>query len=74
MAKMNIMDHTGHTAMEFDAKTKDGVSEAMERFNELVKEHKYTAAARVGDGQFKIIRSFDPTATEIILHPQLQGG
>lgn len=76
MSKLQIMDHSGHTTVEFDNATKNGVTEAMARFNELVKEKKYTAGAKVagGDGQFRVVRDFDPTAEEIVLMPPLQGG
>lgn len=76
MGKLQVMDHTGHTTIEFDAQTKDGVSEAMERFNELVGQKKYTAGERIpgSDGKFKLTRSFNPDAEEIIMMPPLQGG
>lgn len=80
MSKLQIMDHSGHTTMEFDAKTEAGadhpaVKEAMEKFNELIG-RKYTAGKRVpgGDGKFELVRKFDPLAEEIIMMPPLQGG
>lgn len=75
MSKLQVMDHSGHTTLEFDSATKNGVSEAMERFNELI-EKKYTAGKRIAgsDGKFHLIRQFDPAAEEIIMMPPLQGG
>ena len=76
MSKLQIMDHSGHTTMEFDAETKAGVSEAMKTFDDLVKNKKYTAGAKVSgsDGKFQLIREFDESAEEIIMMPPLQGG
>lgn len=72
MSKLNIMDHTGHTAIDF--KPGDH-AEAMAKFNELLKSG-HTAAKKVagGDGQFEVVRAFDPDAEEIIMKPRLVGG
>ena len=76
MSKLQIMDHSGHTTIEFDEATKVGVSKAMKTFYSLVNDKKYTAGVRVkgGDGAFRVTRKFEPDAEEIIMMPPLQGG
>ena len=69
-----VMDHTGDTKTEFDSKSELSVKAAMAQFDELVKEHGYTAAKRTGQGTSEIIKAFDPTAEETIFIPRLQGG
>lgn len=74
MGKLQVLDFSGHTTLEFDQETKAGVAEAMAKFEELVKGKKFTAAEKVGDGKFVLARNFNPLAEEIILQPPLQGG
>lgn len=74
MAKLTILDHTGHSEMKFDAATKSGISEAMQKFEQLVGGSGHTAAGLYADGRKEIIRNFDPNAQEIILMPRLKGG
>jgi len=72
--KFFIMDHTGHTTLEFK---KDELAEAMEKFNDLVKKQKNVAAVRTGpagSGTAELVRDFPPDADEILFHRQLVGG
>jgi hypothetical protein len=69
--KLNIMDQTGHSVIEFD---KTETSKAMEKFNELVKTQKHRAAVKQPDGSHKLVKDFDPNAEEMIFFPQLKGG
>jgi hypothetical protein len=74
MAKQYIMNHTGDTEHDYMLDDKSAVAEAMERFNQLVSEG-YTAATRSAPGESpKVTRTFDPTATETLFFPRLQGG
>jgi hypothetical protein len=68
-----VMDRSGDTQTTF-AIDKDGTSKAMERFNQLVNEHRHMAYARADDGSTRLLREFDPNASEIIFHPQRMGG
>jgi hypothetical protein len=68
------MDHTGHSVEEFDTITKDGLSEAMARFEMLVKEHKNTPAKLGADGNHTVNRTFDPSAEEYLFVTPLKGG
>ena len=69
--KLQILDHTGHTTVEFD---EANVAEAMAKFQALVKEAGYTAAVKTGDGTHRVVREFDPTAEETLIIPRLKGG
>lgn len=68
-----VMDNSGDTRTEFDVKDAAAISAAEERFKELTGSG-FTAAVRTGPGEQKLIRAFDPTAPEILFHPQLVGG
>jgi len=68
-----VMDHTGDTRHEFSTDDKAAVALAEERFKELTGSG-FTAAERTGPGESKIVRSFDPTATETLFLPRLVGG
>jgi hypothetical protein len=70
MSMLQIMDHTGHTTIDF---SKADNSEAMQKFNELIGKG-FTAAEKIGDGKFNVVRKFSPDADEIIMIPRLQGG
>jgi hypothetical protein len=73
MARQIVMDHTGDTRYEFDAKDRRALAEAERRFMELTGSG-FTAATRVGPGKSEVVRSFDPTAEETIFIPRLKGG
>lgn len=75
MAKHEIMDHTGHSTIEFDkAKTAD-LDAAMKRFEELVGEKKMLAVTREpGDPHYTVAKTFRETKTETLFRPQMAGG
>jgi hypothetical protein len=68
-----VMDRTGDTRHTFDAGDRGAVVEAENRFMELTGAG-FTAAARTGPGEQRIIRSFSPAVKEILFHPRLVGG
>lgn len=74
MAKHLIMDHTGHTTIDFDSADKVSLDEAEKRFRELT--GKGFRAARIDEtgkpGQ--LIKAFDPTVEQTLFIPALQGG
>jgi hypothetical protein len=73
--KFHVMDSKGHSTLEFDKTDPASVKEAMEKFEELVGEQKHTAAVRnAGEADYKLTRSFDPTADETVFVPAMQGG
>jgi hypothetical protein len=73
MSVQIVMDHTGDTRHEFDVADKEAVALAETRFKELTGLG-FTAAERTGPGTSKLVRTFDPTATETVFMPRLVGG
>lgn len=73
MATQIVMDHTGDTRHEFDAKDKAAIAAAEVRFKELTGLG-FTAGKRVAGGKTELLRKFDATAEEVIFFPRLQGG
>lgn len=68
-----VMDHTGDTRHTFDPADAAAVSAAEERFRQLTGMG-FTAAERTGDGESKVVRSFNPEAPETLFFPRLKGG
>jgi len=73
MHKQLVMDHTGESRHEFDPTDAAQVAEAEERFKALTGLG-FTAAEKIGDGQSKLLRSFDPNAEETVFIPRIVGG
>lgn len=74
MSKLEIMDHTGHTTVNFD--TADGVAlkVASDKFAELVGGRGFLAYAPDGNGGGRTLKAFDPSVDTIVLRPPLIGG
>ena len=70
MATQIVMDRTGDTRHNFDAKNAD---KAEERFTELTGAG-FTAAVRTASGEAVVKRTFDPNAEETLFFPRLVGG
>lgn len=68
-----VMDHTGDTRHVFDANDVEALAKAEERFKALVGQG-FTPAVRDPAGEVRIVRSFDPTAQEMLFYPRLVGG
>jgi hypothetical protein len=73
MATQIVMDRSGDTRHNFDAKNADALLKAEERFRELTGAG-FTAAVRTASGEAVVKRSFDPNAEETLFFPQLVGG
>jgi len=73
MATLIVMDHTGDTQHNFDAKNAASVLKAEERFRELTGAG-FTAAVRTASGEAVVKRTFDPNAEETLFFPRLVGG
>jgi hypothetical protein len=71
--KFLIPDATGHTTLTF-SKSKAGIKEAMEKFNELVKGEKKVAYTRNAAGKTAHVRQMDPSADETVFFNPLAGG
>jgi hypothetical protein len=72
--KFHVMDHSGHSTLEFDAAMADQVKAGEEKFNELTKGLGFTAYERTGPGEGKIVKAFDPNRQETLFRPRLVGG
>jgi hypothetical protein len=73
MATQIVMDRTGDTRYNFDAKNADGLLEAEERFRELTGAG-FTAAVRTSSGEAVVKHTFDPNAEETLFFTRLVGG
>ena len=73
MATQIVMDRSGDTRHNFDAKNADAVLKAEERFMELTSAG-FTAAVRTASGEAVVKRMFDPIAEETLFFPRLFGG
>ena len=73
MATQIVMDHTGDTRHNFDAKNAEALLKAEERFKELTGLG-FTAALRTASGEAAVAWEFDPTAEETLFFPRLVGG
>lgn len=74
---MRCLDRSGDTETKWKPDDKASVAAAMARFNELIKQghvaYRMEKNAK-GESEGKVIKSFDKTAEEIIVHPQMHGG
>jgi hypothetical protein len=74
MATHKVMDHTGHSVIEFDKNNTVELSEAMARFTALTGNGHTAATRKAGDPDYTVTKTFDPTADETLFVPALQGG
>jgi hypothetical protein len=74
MSLQIMMDRTGDTRYEFDASDPIARARAETRFRELTGEG-FVAVALNGDGKpGNVIKTFDPTAEQVLFIPRLPGG
>jgi hypothetical protein len=71
---MRVLDHTGDTAVMFDARDESTLDAARELFDQLAAEGKLAFARGLGEREGVRIQEFDPHAEEIIWVRPLQGG
>ena len=74
MAKHHILDSTGHSTIEFDGANKAQLVEAMGRFTALIAGGHTAAVRKADEADYKVTKTFDPTADETLFIPQLIGG
>ena len=75
MAKHFVMDHSGHSTIEFDASNTVDLDAAMARFEALTKYRSCAAATRkAGETDYKVVKKFEDTQDETLFVPQLKGG
>jgi hypothetical protein len=73
MATQIVMNRTGDTQHNFEAKNADALLKAEERFRALTGAG-FTAAVRTSSGQPVVKPTFDPNAEETLFFPRLVGG
>jgi len=73
MATQIVMDHSGDSRHFFDQTDPEGLAKAERRFRELTGQG-FTAATRTAAGDLKVVRTFDPSADEMLFYPRLVGG
>ena len=69
--KFNVMDHTGHTTLEFTAEQK---AEANATFDRLLAEGKIAGTRKVSQTDYQKVKSFDQLEDETTFTPARQGG
>jgi hypothetical protein len=70
--RLRILDRTGDTEIAFDPTDTDAVAEAERRFDDLMR--RSFVAFDVSTQPGRIITTFDPKATEVIVSPRFAGG
>jgi hypothetical protein len=73
MATQIVMDHSGDSRHQFDPNDSEAVAKAEERFRAL-NAAGFIAAERTSAGETRRVKSFDPTAEEVLFFPRLVGG
>ena len=77
MGKLRVLDASGDTVVDWEVGDCKAVREAEAMFQRLLTEERRMAFARPADGKAQdatLIRSFDPTADEILVVRPIQGG
>lgn len=74
MSVQIVMDHTGDTRHEFDARDAKALARAEERFRELTGKGFRAVALGKDGGAGQLMKTFDPNVEETLFIPQLQGG
>ena len=70
---IRVLDGTGDSVTEFDPAVGTEVNFAKDLFDKL-KGQNYLAYKTDGPSNAEVIKSFDPTASETIMHKPLVGG
>lgn len=76
MGTMRILDHTGDTMVAWSLDDPASLTEAAARFDQLLAERKipFARAAGAPAAEAERVRTFDPTAEEIVWVRPVAGG
>ena len=74
MRKHYLMDHTGHSTVEFDETSKTDLATALERFNQLTSTGHAAATRKAGERDYKVVKDFKDTQDETLFVPAMKGG
>jgi len=69
--KFQVMDHTGHSTLEFSEAQR---ADAQEKFTTLLAEGKIAGTRKTGERDYQNIKQFDDVRDETIFTPHRQGG
>lgn len=69
-----VMSRKGDESFSFDTATKLGVTEAEQKFNEIMGLGHLPIATDPKTGEKRAYRKFDPTIEDTVFRPPLQGG
>lgn len=69
-----ILDHTGHSVIEFDKTNDAEVKDAMARFEKLLKGGHTAATRKTGETDYKVIKDPAEQQDETLFVPQMRGG
>lgn len=74
MHVLRILDHTGHTEVAFDPTDPVAVAAVREQFDTIMAQQHGLAYTMENGEQGAVIHSFDPSARETYVTPQIVGG
>lgn len=72
--RFNIMDHTGHSTLDFDNLDPAALKSAQDKFDELIASGHRAATRQPGDTDYQVVKSFDNLQDESLFVPQMKGG
>jgi len=74
MAKHFLMDHTGHSTVEFDKLDPVELKAANDRFEALIKNGSIAATREAGATEYEVIKRSSQQQDETLFVPQMRGG
>ena len=74
MGRMHLLNHTGHSTLEWDALDQASVDAAIAEFEKQLDSGLFPFKRDAPGGAAQRIDTFDPTAEEILWLSPLQGG
>lgn len=74
MAKHFVMDHTGHSTIEFDKLDPTQLKDANDRFEGLIKTGHVAATRKAGETDYKVIKRPRQEQDETLFVPHMRGG
>lgn len=74
MAKHFVMDHTGHSTIEFDKLDPVALKEAAKRFRALIDNGSVAATRKTGSTDYTVIKDPSQQQDETLFVPQMKGG
>lgn len=74
MAKHFLMDHTGHSTIEFDKLDPAQLKEANDRFEALIKNGSIAATRKEGAAEYTVVKDPSKQQDETLFVPHMRGG